>query len=141
MSICQLHCTLEKYILKSIYPKSENLPQSNLSQIHLLKKLLQMVLRSSQETNLKIPLQAHTHSLKKLSNYIEAPYLAPMFTSKPIIITLFCPEAKPRDKLSQSIISIQLFFPEKSKHKHGHCLRLIPGNLAERASFYHVGGE
>ena len=33
---------------------SENLTQTNLSQIHLLKKPLQMVLRSSQETNLKI---------------------------------------------------------------------------------------
>ena len=68
MSICQPHCTLEKYILKCIFLKSENLSQSNLSEIHLLKKLLQMVPRSSQGTNLKIPLQVHTHSLKKLSN-------------------------------------------------------------------------
>ena len=29
-------------------------------------------------------------------SYIEAPYLAPVFTSKPIIITLHCPDANPR---------------------------------------------
>ena len=42
--------------------------------------------------------------------YTEAPYLDPGFISKPIIITLLCPEANPRDKLSLSIISFQLFF-------------------------------
>ena len=45
--------------------------------------------------------------------YIEAQYLAPVFTSKPIIITLFWPEANPCNKVSQSIIPFQLFFPEK----------------------------
>ena len=56
-------------------------------------------------------------------SYTEAPYLAPVFTSKPIIITLLCHEANSRDKLLQPIISFQLFFPEKSlkpKHKHMH---------------------
>ena len=56
---------LENYIIDL---KSKNLSQSNLSQIHLLKKLLQTVSRSSRGTNLKIPLQTHTHSLKKLKN-------------------------------------------------------------------------
>ena len=76
--------------------------------------------------------------------YIEGPYLVQMFTSKPVVITLLCPEANPRDKLSQSIISFQLFFPEKSQSQstgRGTCLRLISGNLVERVSFYHVGGE
>ena len=56
-------------------------------------------------------------------SYIEGPYLAPVFTSKPIIITLLCHEANSRDKLLQPIISFQLFFPEKSlkpKHRHMH---------------------
>ena len=59
---------LEKHILKCIHLKSDNISQSNLPQIHLLKKLLQMILCSSKGTNLKIPLQMHTHSLEKLSN-------------------------------------------------------------------------
>ena len=56
-------------------------------------------------------------------SYIEGPYLAPVFTSKPIIITLLCPEANPRDKRSQPIISFQLFFQEKSlkpNHRQVH---------------------
>ena len=56
-------------------------------------------------------------------SYTEGPYLAPVFTSKPIIITLLCPEANPRDKRSQPIISFQLFFQEKSpkpKHRKVH---------------------
>ena len=58
-----------------------------------------------------------------VQTYIEAPYLAPVFTRKPIIITLLCPGANPRDKLSQSVMSFQLFLPEKSpkpKHRHVH---------------------
>ena len=57
--------------------------------------------------------------------YIDAPYLAPLFTSKPIIITQLCPEVNSRDKLSQSVISFQSLFQEKSpkpKHRHGHLL-------------------
>ena len=42
----------------------------------------------------------------KCTNHI----LAPVFISKLIIMTLLCSEANPRDKLSQSIISFQLFF-------------------------------
>ena len=60
-----------------------------------------------------------------VQTYIEAPYLAPVFTSKPIIITLLYPEANPHDKLSQSIIYFQLLLPEKSpkpKHRHVHLL-------------------
>ena len=38
-----------------------------------------MVLRSSQGTNLKIPLQTHAHSLEKLSNY--AYFLMPLLCS------------------------------------------------------------
>ena len=54
-------------------------------------------------------------------SYIEPTYLAPVFTSKRLIITLLCPEANPCDKLSQPIIFFQLFFPEKSlKPKHTH---------------------
>ena len=68
MSICSPYSTLEKYILKYIHLKSENLSQSNLSQIHLLQKLFQMVLRSSEGKNTTIPQQTHTHSLEKLSN-------------------------------------------------------------------------
>ena len=68
MSICSPYSTLEKYILKYIHLKSVNLSKSNLSQIHLLQKRFQMVLRSSQGKNPKIPLQTHTHSLEKLSN-------------------------------------------------------------------------
>ena len=52
-----------KVYIEMYHLKSENLSQSNLSQIHLLKKSLQVVLRSSQGTNLKIPLQMHKHSL------------------------------------------------------------------------------
>ena len=59
---------LEKCILECIHPKSVNLSQRNLFQIHLLKKLLQMVLRSSQGTNLKVSLHIHRHSLEKLCN-------------------------------------------------------------------------
>ena len=58
-------------------------------------------------------------------SYTEAPYLAPVLKSKPIIIARLCPEADPRDKLSQSTISFQLLFPEKSpkpKHRHGQLL-------------------
>ena len=66
--------------------------------------------------------QCHRISLTYKS-YIEGPYLALVFTSKPVIITLLCPEANPRDKLSQSIFSFQLFFPEKllkRKHRQVH---------------------
>ena len=38
-----------------------------------------MVLRSSQGTNLKIPLETHTHSLEKLSN--QAYFLMPLLCS------------------------------------------------------------
>ena len=48
-----------EFILTTLYARKvylkENLSQTNLSQIQLLKKSLQMVLRSSQGTNLKIP--------------------------------------------------------------------------------------
>ena len=58
-----------------------------------------------------------------VQTYIEAPHLAPVFRSKPTIITLLCPEANPHYKLLQSIISFQLFFPEKlPKPKHMHRL-------------------
>ena len=59
---------LEKYILKCIHLKSENLFQWNPSETHLLKKLLQVVLHSSQGTNFKTPSQTHTHCLEKISN-------------------------------------------------------------------------
>ena len=60
-----------------------------------------------------------------VQTYIEAPYLAPVFACKPIVVTLLCPEGNPRDKFPQSFISFQLFFPEespKTKHRHGHLL-------------------
>ena len=73
--------------------------------------------------------------------YIEAPYLAPVFTSKPIIITLPCSEANPHKMFSQTSISFQLFSQKSHQSQStGMCtyLRLIPDNLVERASFYHV---
>ena len=47
--------------------------------------------------------------------YIEAPYLAPVLTSKPVIITLPCPETNPRNKLSQSISFLFSCFSQKSQ--------------------------
>ena len=58
-------------------------------------------------------------------SYIEATYLDPVFTNKPVIMTLSCSEANPHNKLSQSIFSLQLFFPENSpklNHRHMHLL-------------------
>ena len=66
-----------------------------------------MVLRSSQGTNFKIPLQTHTHSLEKLSN--EAYFLMPLLCSVRINVqtiywaTLFSSSvtSKPRLKANQ----------------------------------------
>ena len=43
-------------------------------------------------------------------SYTEAPYLAPVFTNKPITMTLLCPEVNPRDKFLRPNISFQCFF-------------------------------
>ena len=65
---------------------------------------------------------------------VQSIYWATIFSSsiKPIIITLLCPDANPRDKLSQSIISFQLLFCEKSPklmHKNGHLLTVRKSKL------------
>ena len=65
ISMYQPHCTLGKCILKCIFLKSDNISQTKLSQVLLLKKLPEMVIRSSQGT---ISLQPHTHPLGKLIN-------------------------------------------------------------------------
>ena len=65
-----------------------------------------------------------------------------MFTSKPIIITLPCPEANSRNNLSQSIISFQLFFPEKSpksKHRHVHLLTIDSRSPCRNSKFLSRG--
>ena len=55
MSICWQYCRLEKYILKYIHLKSENLTQSNLSQIHLLKNLFKWYFIPPKKQILKYP--------------------------------------------------------------------------------------
>ena len=63
-----------------------------------------------------------------------------MFTSKPTIITLPCPEAKPCNKLFPSLLFLFSFFSQKSHQSQSTgmctCLQLIPDNLVKRASFY-----
>ena len=43
-------------------------------------------------------------------SYTEAPYLAPVFTNKPITMTLLGPEVNPRDKFLWPNVSLQCFF-------------------------------
>ena len=50
--------------------------------------------------------------------YIEAPYLAPVFTSKPIIIRLPCLEAKPCNKQSISNKQSVLFLRKAKAQAH-----------------------
>ena len=70
--------------------------------------------------------------------YIEASYTTLVFTSKSIIITLLCLETNPRNKLLQSIISFQLFFPEmspKPNHGHVHLLTIDSRQTCRKSKF------
>ena len=86
----------------------------------------------------------YAHSEKAYKSYIEAPYLAPVFTSKPIITAY----SALRLTLVISFCSLLFLFSCFSQKSHLSknigtlkCLRLIPDNLVERANLYHVIGE
>ena len=50
--------------------------------------------------------QCHRMSLTYLS-YIEVPYSAPVFATKPIYITLFCPEVNPHEMFHLLVLMIK----------------------------------
>ena len=60
---------------------------------------------------------------------------------KPVIIILICPEANPRDELSQPSISFYQKSHQSQSTDTSTSLRLIPDNLVERPSLHDVVGE